>query len=358
MAYEELMPTYPWGQVPQKTSPYIAPNAASAQPGGWYYDAQGVVQENTVYRTPNPPGAYGGQGGGGIGPGGGYGNSPGGGYGGGYGGGQYGGGGQAGPYYGQGYGPDTDPYNMGLYSGRDPRTGRLREMPMDVYDRIVRNTGRLPGGGYSAQQRNYLTDQYGYDPTEGGGYGGGYGGGNRYGRGPETIGGRQQRLREEEAQASRYGYAPGGRETFERERWKASLTGRYGDQDTLEGRQQGLRETEAGRDWQYKQAMMAANPENYAVTAAMRGQSPWQKAMQGGATGQNRAAMTPLPGSAVGSIPGARQMNLQSYDTMRPSERGVLGSALRAGGTTTQDFEQELEQYRPQRNPFTMGSFR
>jgi len=294
------------------------------------------------------------------------------------------------PTFGQGYGPETDPYNMNLYRGRDPRTGKVQAMDWDFYDRTARNTGRLPGGGTTVQQRNYMTDAYGYDPTEG------YGGGGGYGRPNPTLGGRAQSLREEEARASMYGYGPGGADTFQRQQWQAAMTGRYGGQDTLGGRAQaeaeaegrfgrglrggeavgyydgrqtlggraqGLRETEAERDWQFKQATMAANPENYAVTAALRNQAPWQRAMQGGTPPpnsgvQNRAAMTPLPGSGVGSVPTARTMNLAGYDTMKPSERGVFGSALRAGGTTTQDFEQEQEQYRPQRNRYAMGAFR
>ena len=65
-----LSETLPPGALSPKptTQPYIAPNAASATPGGYYYDENGKVEYNAVLTVPSPPGAGPTAGTGGAGP--------------------------------------------------------------------------------------------------------------------------------------------------------------------------------------------------------------------------------------------------------------------------------------------------
>ena len=188
--------------------------------------------------------------------------------------------------------------------------------------------------------------------------------------GQQTIAGRGMTLQEQQAEWQRQ-QAQGAQSGY--------LNGTSGQQ-TLEGElgrgRLGLDTTTADRNWQFQQAQMAANPENYAVTAALRGQAPWQQAMgnatqaqTGGAaqpqTGtaqanagqalQSSQPSTPTQGGAAsqtlrGGIPSARAMSATTYSGMRPDQRSAFNSAVQASGMSANDYQEQMRRYSPQGN--------
>ena len=154
--------------------------------------------------------------------------------------------------------------------------------------------------------------------------------------------------------------------------------GGYGGM-TIGGREQAEREKAAERKWQYDQAMMKANPANYALVQAMQGQAPWQSAFTarqrqpspqmteeprlGGVRGyagmiQKPPQQAPLAESGIGSVPSAKNLSLQTYQRMQPSQQEAFGSVLKAGGTTAQDFEEDMKKYRPAATQRGLGTAR
>lgn len=159
--------------------------------------------------------------------------------------------------------------------------------------------------------------------------------------------------------------------------WYAMTGSLPGGQAGLAGRAANLQEWQAEQEQRYREAMMAANPANYAVTAAMQGQAPWQQGMQrgvqqpflDGSRGRPfqqpgygtqtqpsgmRAQSTGQPSYAA---PAPRQVGPQMYDRMRPDERQAFGSAVRASGRSVEDYEDELKRMRPNQSRAAMARF-
>jgi hypothetical protein len=211
----------------------------------------------------------------------------------------------------------------------------------------------------------------------------------------------QQQFSQQQALSAQSGYMSG-----------SGGAGGTGGQQTLEGElgrgNLALQQQTAAQQWQYQQAMMAANPENYAVTAALRGQAPWQTAMSGGSGGGQEPpapgqqppapgqppvqtppgttggpsvglgappAPVPTPGPGIsqqglatgaatppagqppapsqnlrGGIPAARAMSASTYTSMRPDQRGAFNSAVTASGMSANDYQEQMRRYSPQGN--------
>ncbi|MDP2728783.1 MAG: hypothetical protein Q8P59_14740, partial [Dehalococcoidia bacterium] len=180
-------------------------------------------------------------------------------------------------------------------------------------------------------------------------------------------GGKQLTAAQRNWYITNYGYDPG-----------ALGEGITGSTSTIAGRVQTEAEKAAQRKWEVDQATMAANPENAATFAALRGRAPWQQgwqgAMSGGqgggqggggqgalgsfaAGGQTGIAEQNSPAWGSAGITNARDMNLQSYDTMNQSQKSAFGSFAKAAGGSTEDYEKQLNTYRPQRTKVTEGDW-
>lgn len=189
----------------------------------------------------------------------------------------------------------------------------------------------------------------------------------------DALEGARTRLAEESRQfnVGQSGYMEGTNPGGAGGGW-GGIGGRAGE--TIGGRAQSLAEQQAQWDREFREAQMAANPENAATVAALRGQAPWQRAMaetrtpQVSTQPQARQAQVmgggqpqpQTPASAGGyqpfgnyqraGIQDPRQMDIKAYERMKasPSQAAAFGSFAKAAGSSAGDYEEEMKQFRPQ----------
>lgn len=124
-------------------------------------------------------------------------------------------------------------------------------------------------------------------------------------------------------------------------------TGQWGERQ-IGDRAQSLSEWEALQRKQHNDAMMRANPANYALVQAMQGGSPWQQP-QGQQPGnwQEQVAAGSSGGQKSLAAQSGREFSLGQYGQLRPDQRAAFGSAIKAGGRTEDDWLDEAKRYAP-----------
>ena len=73
--------------------------------------------------------------------------------------------------------------------------------------------------------------------------------------------------------------------------------------------------------------------------------------------GQTGTAEQNSPDWGRAGMAAPREMSLQGFDTMSPSQKAAFGSYAKAAGGSAQDYEQQLSTYRPQKVEATTGSW-